>query len=395
MPYSTRSTRLIPKTPLHRTQWHRIQTTRPLRHFSSTSTSPSASEPASKPEPPRWFTALRSTLLSRNFPPLIDDLSPLQSQKLEAALTSFLPPGWAKSPFETGNYSHILPPGYHLIYFNPALPADELLPDGTDPLQSPGEPFVRRMWAGGAVRWDEHGCWDPEVGLVVGMRGGLFVCAERIKEAVVRGEGDLAKIYVTVERRVGRVVEGDMAAASACAKMVEEGRKGEEWGGAVLVEERNLVFMKDRSREELRRIRDGPVVPPKYLPSLTNPSFSHALTPTPSLLFRYSALTFNAHAIHLDPEYCRNIEGHRNLLVHGPLSLTLMLSFISYHLKQKAGAQIVKSIEYKNLAPLYCGEQLRVCGKEKEGAEHGKGGECVYDVWIEGPTGGTAVKGTV
>ncbi len=31
---------------------------------------------------------------------------------------------------------------------------------------------------------------------------------------------------------------------------------------------------------------------------------------TRAALFRYSAATFNAHRIHLDPEYCRNEEGH-------------------------------------------------------------------------------------
>jgi hypothetical protein len=55
------------------------------------------------------------------------------------------------------------------------------------------------------------------------------------------------------------------------------------------------------------------------------------------------------------------------------------------------GKQVVESIEYRNLAPLYCDEEMRICGMEKKTLQNGS----VYDVWIEGPTGGVAVKGTV
>jgi hydroxyacyl-ACP dehydratase HTD2-like protein with hotdog domain len=52
----------------------------------------------------------------------------------------------------------------------------------------------------------------------------------------------------------------------------------------------------------------------------------------------------------------------------------------------------VEHIEYKNLAPLFVDEVLTVCGKVKNG---GDGGGGVWDVWIEGPKGGLAVRGTV
>ena len=43
----------------------------------------------------------------------------------------------------------------------------------------------------------------------------------------------------------------------------------------------------------------------------------------PVLLFRYSALTYNAHRIHYDRDYARS-EGYPGLLVHGPLQALLM-----------------------------------------------------------------------
>jgi hypothetical protein len=51
----------------------------------------------------------------------------------------------------------------------------------------------------------------------------------------------------------------------------------------------------------------------------------------------------------------------------------------------------VESIEYRNLAPLYCDEPMRLCGRVKKTFGDGE----LYDVWIEGLTGGVAVKGTV
>lgn len=46
-----------------------------------------------------------------------------------------------------------IPPGYHLIYFTPALLESELGIDGSDASYNPEPPFTRRMWAGGEVQW--------------------------------------------------------------------------------------------------------------------------------------------------------------------------------------------------------------------------------------------------
>src|SRR4029077_1886829 len=50
--------------------------------------------------------------------------------------------------------------------------------------------------------------------------------------------------------------------------------------------------------------------------------FSRTLRPDPVMLFRYSALTFNAHRIHYDYPYVTQVEGYRGLIVHGPLIAT-------------------------------------------------------------------------
>jgi hypothetical protein len=65
---------------------------------------------------------------------------------------------------------------------------------------------------------------------------------------------------------------------------------------------------------------------------------------------------------------------------------------MSGYVEAKSGGQyVLSSIRYRNLAPLYCDEEMRICCKIKKSFDHGD----LYDVWIEGPTGGVAVMGTV
>jgi hydroxyacyl-ACP dehydratase HTD2-like protein with hotdog domain len=115
------------------------------------------------------------------------------------------------------------------------------------------------------------------------------------------------------------------------------------------------------------------------------PDFSVVLTPTQQMLFRFSALSFNAHGIHLDPQYCREVEGYRNLLVHGPLSLVLMLSVLRSQLQP---GEMVMKFDYRNLAPLFAKEEMKICVRKDRERDDG------FDVWIEGQEGGYAVKGS-
>ncbi|WPC06232.1 transposase [Pseudomonas benzenivorans] len=50
-----------------------------------------------------------------------------------------------------------------------------------------------------------------------------------------------------------------------------------------------------------------------------------AVTPSATLLFRYSAVTLNAHRIHYDWPYATETEGYPGLVVQGPLTATLNL----------------------------------------------------------------------
>jgi 3-methylfumaryl-CoA hydratase len=54
------------------------------------------------------------------------------------------------------------------------------------------------------------------------------------------------------------------------------------------------------------------------------PAAGWAIDTSPSLLFRFSALTYNAHRIHYDRTYVQRVEGYPGLVVHGPLQAMLM-----------------------------------------------------------------------
>lgn len=261
MPASTRYTLRSLRTPVQRTQWQRIC----LRQYATDG----LREPA-------WFQTLREEMLGRTLPPLLDEPTRTQEWKLMKTLSSFVPPEWTRF---SGPHS-TLPLGHHLAYFNPATPSDKLLPDGTDTYHSPGEPYVRRMWAGGKLRMKVDRYYDKHVGWLPDTR---FVCSEHIKDVQLRGSDDTAKIFVTIERRFARErslrhavkhagerherrgkINALSAEAVAFARQARES-EDEDWGDASLVEERHLVFMKERSAAETEAIKEGRLAQTKYL----------------------------------------------------------------------------------------------------------------------------------
>ncbi len=61
--------------------------------------------------------------------------------------------------------------------------------------------------------------------------------------------------------------------------------------------------------------------------------------PSDVLLFRYSALTFNAHRIHYDRKYATEAEGYPGLVVHGPLIAMLLMDLPRRHM---SGARVAR-----------------------------------------------------
>lgn len=320
------------------------------------------------------FSERRSELISRRLPILQDHCPPLPSILLSNTLVDFLPKSHI-NPVDM-NSINILPFAHHLVYFPPATPLSLLLPDGTDPLHSPGPPFNRRMWAGGTINFKGLHQQIP-------VNVSLLQCLERIGDMTVQGREGEEKVFVQIERYIRWPSDLEMSDKTPREYQFPVA------GNKDAIELRNLVFM----RNGVSRVSaDASHVTAKKVKPSHAPDIFHSLIPTPALLFRFSALTFNAHSIHLDKQYCRELEGHRNLLVHGPLSLILMTEFLRGHLANissdkgldASNAEFIEEIEYKNIAPLYAEEEMRLC------ARNSKQGE--WELWIEGRDGGLAVR---
>lgn len=97
-------------------------------------------------------------------------------------------------------------------------------------------------------------------------------------------------------------------------------------------------------------------------------------------LFRYSALTFNAHRIHYDIEYCRT-EGYSGLLVHGPLQASLLAELAA----SIGGERALASLSFRAVRPLV--QPAAVIAKACESAAG-------LDLWLCGPDGATTLTGT-
>ena len=80
------------------------------------------------------------------------------------------------------------------------------------------------------------------------------------------------------------------------------------------------------------------------------------VVPSEPLLFRYSALTFNSHRIHYDLPYARDEERYRGLVVHGPLTASLLLDLA----RRALGDNALASFAFRGLSPAICGEALHL-----------------------------------
>ena len=155
--------------------------------------------------------------------------------------------------------------------------------------------------------------------------------------------------------RIGSNVRRESSLAAVTPKTGRSGEllfttvRHEYTEGATLlaVEEQDIVY----------RIGDAPRGVAQTLEAAdTFAPWSLEVVTDPVLLFRFSALTYNAHRIHYDLPYTVEVEGHEGLVVHGP-----MLAMLLAELPRRAGIA-VESLEFRLKAPLYCGRPAKAVG---------------------------------
>lgn len=236
-----------------------------------------------------------------------------------------------------------LPPAWHWLYFHEATPRSSLGADGHEALGAFLPPLAgaRRMWAGGTLRF-------PGI-----LRIGDEAERRSTIRSVVPKEGRSGPlVFVTVEHRIS---------TSA---------------GVVLEEEQSLVYRVRPSAAGASRPGPPGPTPPSEAPEWTESFAADEVT-----LFRFSALTFNAHRIHYDHPYATAVEGYAGLLVHGPLIALLLLDAGARRAggsrapghgpaATPAAPQLaipstagLDRFGYRAVAPLFCGEEILLCGR--------------------------------
>ena len=265
-----------------------------------------------------------------------------------------------------------MPPGYHWIWFTPGQLPGILGVDGTDASYNPDVPFTRRMWAGGTVEWPgaEPGKSSSsllQVGDTVTEITRLLSCEPKI----IKKTGE-SMLVVGLEKEF-RDSKGNLCVA----------------------DKRNWVF-----REALDPSK--PASSPKKPAELSTTEieeqnkgkFVRAYNRDVVQLFRFSALTFNGHRIHYDKTWATQVEGHRDVVVHGPMNFLAMVDLWRDEMvkqgRGKSRDEIVypKKVGYRATSPVYAGESYRVLmASEPSGKE--------TEVQVVSDDGTVCMKGTV
>ena len=225
-----------------------------------------------------------------------------------------------------------LPTLWHWIYLLEKRPHADLGPDGhaTFGIPAPPGPGRRRMFAGGRV--------STRAPLAFGKPATRTTWVADTKEKQGR-TGPLT--FVTVRN-----------------EYTQDGR-------VCIVDENDIVYRTPESNltvqaGTLESVTDEPEPAPRK-PAL-------ALTADEALLFRFSALTYNAHRIHYDRNWVRE-EGYSDLVVHGPLQALMMGELI-----RRCGDGLVgKRFAYRLVSPMI-GPQTFAVLAEKDGVN--AGAEC-------------------
>jgi len=201
-----------------------------------------------------------------------------------------------------------LPPLWHWVHLLERRPHADLGPDGhpTFGIPAPPGPGRKRMFAGGRV--------SSHTPLVIGKPATrtTWVTDTRQKQG---STGPLT--FVTVRNEYAQ-------------------------GGRVcVVDENDIVYRTPGSSLVIKAgtLQDAPA------PALREPSLM--LTADETLLFRFSALTYNAHRIHYDHNWVRE-EGYSDLIVHGPLQALMMGELV----RRRGDGLGGKQLAYRLVSPM-------------------------------------------
>ncbi len=231
-----------------------------------------------------------------------------------------------------------IPPGWHQFYIREVVKLRDTAADG-HPKRGDFLPPIdlpRRMWAGTQATYHRP------------IRVGETIRKTTTIEAVTPKTG-----------KTGQLV---------FLKLVHE-IEGED--GLATTEIQDVVY---------REAATPGAVPPAPPPAPMEAAWKRAIHPTAVLLFRFSALTMNSHRIHYDRQYVTEVEKYPGLLVHGPLTQTLLLDLF----RREHPDAVLKQFNVRAVSPLYDIYDFTV-----EGAPDGEGRS---KLWALNHEGGLAMS---
>ncbi|MBO0849079.1 MAG: MaoC family dehydratase N-terminal domain-containing protein [Pseudonocardia sp.] len=227
------------------------------------------------------------------------------------------------SPLDGGRAE--LPPLWHWFGFLDHPAQAELGADGhpTGGRFLPPIPHRRRMFAGG--RWYQR------------------------RPLPVDRQLTCRSAVASVEVKTGR--SGEMAFVTARNEFLLDGEPA-------VTEEQDIVYRSQPDPPPGTAPPDrAPAAPQRDPTDHEIPPAEHelAIVPDPTLLFRFSALTYNGHRIHYDLPYVTGVEGYPGLVVHGPLLALLALELPRRH---HPGRQVAE-FRYRLRRPMFAGQTVR------------------------------------
>ena len=238
-----------------------------------------------------------------------DQITSMPVAALSATLDIDAPPPRSGDP---------VPPLWHWMWFLPIHNQSELGPDGHAKTGDflPPVPLPLRMWAGGRFEFQRP--------LRVGQ---TYTRTSRILDVRQKEGRSGPLIFVIVRHEIG------------------------DSEGLALSEEQDIVYRNNSTAGESR------TAPVHAAPA--DAAWERMIQPDDVLLFRYSALTFNAHRIHYDRRYATEVGGYPGLVVHGPLIATLLLDLV----RRNSPDTKIRRFAFRAVNPLFDTEPFVVCGK--------------------------------
>ena len=141
--------------------------------------------------------------------------------------------------------------------------------------------------------------------------------------------------------------------------------------------QREMAPVGEQACQQQLRKPFAATVPPHRHPA--EPEWAQEESADTTLLFRYSALTFNGHRIHYDAPYAHSEEGYPGLVVHGPLTATLLQMFAREH-----GGRSLAGFDFRGVAPLFANRPFHL--------EAGRQDTDTLAVWARGHHGELAMS---